>query len=391
MKQEYKIAKGWAIFVWIVLPLFMVLVGVLGVMPYQEEELNLTLILILTPILVGLELLMVLGLIDIVKGRLIIEEDKIKGIGVFNTKVLSFQNIKGFKVDKNYLYYIPANDNYKRIKVSTYVGRYRELLSWSEQNFENLDLEEYVDEEKEILSNEEYGRSKEEREYKLAKAKRTTKLINTISWVVALSTWFYPHFYQIQIILCGLLPIIGLIIYKSSKGLIRLDEKPNSAYPNLFSTLFLPSCALAIRALMDFTIFEYLNLWKPILAVIIVLGFLIFKGSNDQYGLKSGTTYLVALGVLVFGGMYSYGLLITTNAAFDESEPTIYKVKVLDKRISSGKNRSYYLELSEWGPQKKIEEVSVSKNLYKSMEKGDSAVVYFNKGLYEIPYYMVIQ
>lgn len=68
MEQEYRIAKGWAIFVWIILPFFMILLGVLGFMPFQEEELNLKLVLILTPILVGLEFLMVLGLIDIVKG-----------------------------------------------------------------------------------------------------------------------------------------------------------------------------------------------------------------------------------------------------------------------------------------------------------------------------------
>lgn len=322
---------------------------------------------------------------------MIIEEKKIKAIGVFKTKELSFQDIEGFKVDNNYLYYMPVNKNNKRIKVSTYLGRFGELMAWSEQHFKNLDEEEFVDEEKEILRNKAYGRSVEEREYKFAKAKRTTKIINTISWIVALSTWFYPHFYQIQILLCAILPVIGLIIYKTSKGLIRLDEKPNSAYPNILSTMFLPSLSLAIRALLDISVLDYTNLWQPTTFVIILLGIVIFKGSNDEYRLKKGASYLVLLGIIVFGSMYSYGFLITTNTAFDESEPTIYKVEVLGKRISTGKNSSYYLELSTWGPQKEIEEVSVPKNLYKSIEKGDSAVIYYNKGLYKIPYYMVIQ
>jgi hypothetical protein len=391
MRKEYRIAKGWEIFIWICLPLFMTLFGWLGIMPYTVEKFNLTLALILTPISIGLVFLMVLGLIDTRKSKLVIEKESIIHVGVFKTKVLDFKNIKGFKVDQNYLYYFPINENDNKIKVSTYVGKFGELRAWSEQKFENLDLEEFVNEEKEILENDEYGRTQEEREYKLTRAKNTTKILNTISWIVALSTWSYPHFYQVQILLCGILPIIGLIIYKTSNGLIRLDEKPNSAHPNILSTLFIPSCALMIRALMDFTIFDYSNLWKPAIVIFFVFGLIVLKGSKIEYNFKKGVTYLAILGMLMFGGMYAYGLLITTNVAFDESQPTVYKAKVLDKHTSSGKSTTYYLKLSEWGPQKEIDDVSVAKDIYKSKEIGDTAVVYFNNGLYKIPYYIVIE
>jgi hypothetical protein len=391
MRKEYRIAKGWEIFIWICLPLFMALLGWLGVMPYTEEKFNLTLALILTPISIGLEFLMVLGLIDTRKSKLVIENERIIYIGVFRTKELDFKNIKGFKVDQNYLYYFSRNENDKKIKVSTYVSKFGELRAWSEQKFKNLDLAEFVNEEKEILENDEYGSTHEEREYKLARAKKTTKIINTISWIVAISTWVYPHFYKIQILLCGILPIIGLIIYKTSNGLIRLDEKPNSVHPNLLSALLLPSCALMIRALMDFTIFDFSNLWIPVIVIILVFGLSVLKGLKVEYNLKKGVTYLAILGMLMYGGMYAYGLLITTNVAFDESQPTVYKAKVLDKHTSSGKTTTYYLKLSEWGPQKEIDDVSVAKNIYKSKEIGDTAVVYFNNGLYKIPYYMVIE
>lgn len=391
MKKEYRIAKGWEIFIWICLPLLMILFGWLGIMPYTEEKFNLTLALILTPIALGLEFLMILGLIDTRKNKLIIEKDKIINIGIFNTKKLNINNVKGFKVDKNYLSFFPKNKRDKKIKVSTYVGSFGELLSWSEQQFNNLDLEEFVSEEKEILENKEFGRTQEEREDSLVKAKKTTKIINTISWIVALSTWFYPHFYQIQIILCAILPIVGLIIYKTSKGLIRLDEKPNSPYPNIHSTLIIPSLTLLIRALVDFTIFDYSNLWSLILTIIAMFGVLILKDSNVQYDFKKGLTYLTVLGTLLISGAYAYGLLITTNAAFDESEPITYDTKILNKRISSGKSTTYYLELDKWGPQSKIDEVSVAKDIYNSKEIGDKAVVYFNNGLYKIPYYFVIQ
>lgn len=209
MKKEYRITKGWKIFIWICLPLFMGLFGWLGIMPYTEDKFDLTLALILTPISLGLEFLMILGLIETIKSKLIIEKEQIINVGVFKTKKLDFDNIKGFKVDHNYLHFLPKNKKDKKIKVSTYVGKFGELREWCEQQFANLDLEEFVNEEKEILEDEEFGRTQEERDYRLTKAKKTTKTINTISWIVALSTWFYPHFYEIQIVLCGLLPIVG--------------------------------------------------------------------------------------------------------------------------------------------------------------------------------------
>lgn len=391
MKKEYRIAKGWKIFIWICLPLFMGLFGWLGVMPYTEDNFDLTLALILTPISLGLEFLMILGLIDTIKSKLIIEKEQIINVGVFKTKELDFDNIKGFKVDQNYLHFLPKNKRDKKIKVSTYVGRFGELREWCEQQFANLDIEEFVNEENEILENEEFGRTQEERDYRFTKAKKTTKTINTISWIVALSTWFYPHFYEIQIVLCGLLPIVGLIIYRTSNGLIRLDEKPNSAYPNILSTLYIPSCALMIRALMDFTIFDYSNIWKPALAIFVLFSLIVLKGAKVEYNFKKGVTYLAIFGMLMFGGMYAYGLLITTNVVFDESQPSAYKAEILDKRISSGKTTTYYFELSKWGPKTEIDDVSVSKEIYNSREIGDSAVVYFNHGLYKIPYYFVIQ
>jgi len=89
--------------------------------------------------------------------------------------------------------------------------------------------------------------------------------------------------------------------------------------------------------------------------------------------------------------MYAFGFLITTNVAFDESEPDFYTAEVIDKHVSSGKTTTYYLKLNEWGPQTEVKDVSVAKEIYNNKEIGDRAIVYFNQGLYKIPYYAVIE
>ncbi|MDH5598776.1 MAG: hypothetical protein OEY34_06620 [Cyclobacteriaceae bacterium] len=391
MRQEYKIAKGWAIFIWIFLPFLMALFGWVGIMPFMNEDNSLGSSIAILLFCLGFEFLMILGLIDTIKGKLIIENDTITSVGVFKTKTLEIKNVKGFKQDQNYLYFIPSNTSDKRIKVSSYVGDFDQLVVWADSNLVNIDQVEFVDEKKQILENENFGRTSEEREDRLASALKLTKIVNIISWIVALSTFFYPHYYKIQIIACAALPMIGYLIYKSSNGLIKLDESPNSAHPNLFSTIFIPSAALALRGLLDFTIFDYSNLWKPAGLIFLFFGFLIMIDSSFKLDLKKGMTYLTITGLLLFGSLYAYGFLITTNFIFDKSEPTVYRSVILDKHESSGKTTTYYLKLGEWGPQTEIEDVSVSRDIYDSKVIGDSATVFFNHGFYKIPYYLIIE
>lgn len=390
MKQEYGYAKGWRIFLGVLLPACMIGFGYLAVMPFINN--SGTGAKIFLPLLaIGLEFLMVLGLIDLFKGKLIVEKDKITSVGVFKTRTLKLSEIKGFKKDDNYLYFVPADKKLKQIKVSTYVGGFRKLTYWTEEKFENLDFIEVLKDEQEILSNEDFGNTVEEREELLKKAKKVTRVINTISWISAISLWFLPYFYNIQVILCAALPIIGFAVYKHFKGIIRIDDKPNSAHPNLLSTFFIPSCVLMLRALMDFNVFEYENLWKPVTVIFASLAFLLIKDPNARYNFSKAATYFTILGMLLFGGMYAYGFIITSNSIFDPSQPEYYKAKILDKRISSGKHRTCYLKLSDWGPQKETEEVAVDHSLYNEKEVGDSALIYYNQGFYRIPYYLVVE
>ncbi len=390
MNQEYRYAKGWRIFLWIFIPILIFGFGYLGIMPYIEGF-DLTAKIFLTILSIALEFFLVLAIIDLLKGKIILEKDTLTSIGVFKTRILKFSEIKGFKKDNNYLYFIPLNKNLKQIKVSSYVGKFSNLVSWAGENFTNLDIQEIIKEEEEILTNEDFGETAEEREALLKKAKKVTKVINTISWISAISLWFFPYFYTLQVIICAALPIIGFVIYKQFKGIIKIDDKPNSAHPNLLSTFFIPACVLMLRALMDYNVFNYANFWKPVIPIFASLAYLMIKNSYVEFDLKKVMTYFTILGMLMFGGMYAYGFIITSNSVFDQSQPQYYKAKVLDKRISSGKSKTYYLELSKWGPQQEVDEVTVARDIYNEKEVGDSALIFFSGGLYKIPYYIVVQ
>jgi hypothetical protein len=63
---------------------------------------------------------------------------------------------------------------------------------------------------------------------------------------------------------------------------------------------------------------------------------------------------------------------------------------VIDKRISSGKTTSYYLELEPWGPFAEPEEAKISRDEYESVAVGDSVRTALKPGLLNTKWYYVI-
>lgn len=184
------------------------------------------------------------------------------------------------------------------------------------------------------------------------------------------------------------IPIIALVVVKLSNGLIRVDEKNGSAYPSVIYAFIYPSLGLMLRAVLDYDIFDYSNVWLT--TTIITLAFLfLLLIKQKEITFKKKVDYLTVSSLALFLFAYSFGTVIHTNCYYDNSEPKCFTAKVIDKRISSGKSTSYYLELSTWGQQDEIDEVSVGKGLFNRIEVGDEVNIYFRNGKLAIPWFIV--
>ncbi len=386
--KEYRIAKGWAIFIWIMGPALIALFGFLAIMPFIADEINLTLVLILTPISIGMVVLMAFGLIDVYKGRFIITKDGLVSIGVFKTKELRFEEIKGFTVNEQYIFVEPNTKDKKRIKISQYIGGYHEILSWLTTKYENLDIKNAQAEEQEILNDENVGWSREIREEKLSNAKKISKLINWLGIISFAWTLFYPKPYDYAVLSALIIPIIALIAVKLSGGLIRIDQKNGSAYPSTIYALIFPSMGLMVRAFFDYDIFDYSNVWLKAALVTITFIFILLI-NQKEITFRKKQDFLTISSLLMFLFAYGFGAVIYLNCNLDKSEPEHYTATILDKRISTGKHTSYYLKLTAWGQQDEIDEVSVSKGLYKRVEIDNEINIYFRNGKLEIPWFIL--
>lgn len=385
--KEYRIAKGWAIFIWIMGPVLIALFGFLAIMPFLADEIDLTLVLILTPISIGMVVLMVFGLIDVYKGRFIIKEDRLVSIGVFKTKELRFEEIKGFTVNEQYIFVEPNTKEQKRIKISQYIGGYHEILTWLTTKYENLDIKNAQAEEQEILNDENVGWSREIREEKLSNAKKISKIINWLGGISFAWTLFYPKPYDYAVLSALIIPIIALIAVKSS-GLIRIDQKNGSAYPSIIYALIFPSMGLMARALFDYDIFDYSNVWLKTALVSVTFIFILLI-NQKEITFRKKQDFLTISSLIMFLFAYGFGTVIYLNCNLDKSEPEHFTATIIDKRVSTGKHTSYYLKLTAWGKQKEVDEVSVSKGLYKRVEIDNEINIYFRNGKFEIPWYIV--
>ena len=391
--KEYKIGKGWAIFIYIFAPLLIALFVWLLIMPFVLDDTPIEMLYFFAPLSLGMIGLMVVGLLDTIKGKVIVSSDTLSIRSTFINRDLKFQEIKGFQVEQNYIFVLPNTEKKKRIKISTYIGNSSELIMWLSSNFPDLHQVNEKKEEAEILDNFEYGRNVEERSSQLNQAKKVAKVLNWAGGLILVWTLFKPAPYEYAILASISLPIIAIFVVIYYKGLIKINEKnrgSGSAYPTVLSAILLSSCGLFLRALLDYDIFDYSNIWMPSIIIGIAMTVLIvFR--TQEFKFKKLIDYFTILSLTFFFFGFGFGSIVSLNCMYDESTPQAFQSKILNKRISSGKRTTYYIELAAWGTQSEKSDVSVTEELYEKLELDNNATIYLKKGWLKIPWFIVTE
>ena len=388
--KEYKLAKGWAIFIYITAPLLIALSGwvlLMPIIPGMENDLPEGYYWFLALISIAMIALMVIGILDAIKGKLIIDKNKIYTSGIFATKELYFHEIKGYRIADKFIFIEPLKKDKKVIKVSSYLSKTDEIKEWLIENYSDLDLTQAIAEKKAIINNTAFGLTKKEREEKLRHAHTTTTVFNWTGGLIGLWTLFLPKPYELAIIVCVSFPIIAIMVLKYFKGLIRFDQKDGSAYPSLFWAIFATCLSVSLRSLLDFNILDYSKMWPPVIIIsIICVGVILYQ--NEEFK-DVVFPYITLLSILLIMLAYAYGAVVALNCTFDRSQPELFNAKILNKNIHSGKSKTYHFDLTPWGPQKESEEVTVSKDLYNSVEINDTVNIHFMKGKFEIGWFEI--
>lgn len=389
--KEYRISRGWRFFIYITLPLLIApffLILILPFIPSMNEDLNTESYWLLVPMSLGIITILILGLIDTIQGKFVIDRDKIYVVSIFSKRQLLFDEIKGYRLNGNHIFIESKNEKKKRIKINKYLEKVNEIMDWLSEHYHDLDLVEANQETEEILDNVEFGFTITERLEKLESARKTIKILNWSGGIIGAWAFFWANPYEYAIMAAIIFPLVCIMVLKYFNGLVTIVEKKHTAYPSLLWA-FLPSCfALFFRGLSDFHVFDFTQVWTPFFFVVltfILLITIIYKTFSFKKASDNSTGFIF----LIFILSYSYGAIITLNCLYDQSIPEQYSSTILNKRETTGKSTTYYLELAPWANQKENIEISVSKDLYIKFDQNEKVNILLMQGRFDIPWFEI--
>lgn len=379
MGREYVISTGMKIFyILLAVGMFIFALVLLKIPQSQSALLLFPLIIIAGSILI---------IVNALKRKIIIYNDSILCINLFSRKEINITDIKGCRIDQKFITLEFNSGDKMIIRSYSDLRDSSELVNWIKDSFKDLDAIDLKHDEEQVLQDTSLGYTVEDRERKLKKAKQIALAYNIVGCAV-FGLVFLGRGYPIVIM--GLFyPLLGIVVMASGKGLIKFaGNSKRSVTPFLFLGIMIPVIIMLIVVISDYQVFQYNSLWLPIIVTTaIIFAAVYFTGLNRS--ITGVTTQVIAM--VVLSAIYAFGGIISINCTFDKSTPVIYKAKVLDHRIESGKHTSYLLTLSEWGPMHQQKEEDVGRNLYNNISVGDTIKIYFRSGLLKGPWYYVTQ
>ncbi|WP_374164513.1 hypothetical protein [Arcticibacter sp. MXS-1] len=386
--KEYKYGKGLVVLTYLAAPVVIALFAGALVMILRQDHSKAQNLIFFGPLSLFMAAFMIYSIMDVTKRRLLIGEGKVTSIGPRGKVELPFEEIKGFRLDRKFIWVIPATSGSKRMKISRNLKDSSEILAWFSAHYPDLDVQSAEEDRQAILNSEEYGFNEEDREARLKRAAAIARVLNIAGVGAGLWTFFWPQPYEYLLMACAGIAFLALLAIRFSNGLIHAAEQKGSAHPSVMLALLLAGGAFFLRVLIDFDIFDRHNAWIPTAGLSLLLMAFVLIGNREVRG-GSKQNRGAAVFIIIFLLAYSYSLVIALNCLGDRTEPFVYETRVLNKHISSGKHRSYYLKLAPWGPQQEEDEVEVDRELYNRMELGSQAYVYFRNGSLNIPWFVV--
>lgn len=233
-----------------------------------------------------------------------------------------------------------------------------------------------------ISQQEDLGATPQDRLAALAQAKTSGIFALVIALAAAVAANYgIPALYVPFSVALALVPIVLAFLVHRSPLLYTVFRRKDDPRAELLYALIVTSFGLLVRARgIHFISLQSIGVVIAFLTLVYIAAFY-----HSFFESPSPTRTFFAL--LLFGMLYGYGVIVVADAVGDESTPTHYVVHVLGKHYTTGRSRSYYLELEPWGPVEHSNNLGVSQTIYNKATPGDQICLELHPGRLNAAWY----
>ncbi len=232
-----------------------------------------------------------------------------------------------------------------------------------------------------------------EQEKRMLPKLRKICLVLTVAGVLAGAAFvFLPGIrltYSILSVVCILIPAVAFGLYVRYGAVLSVDDSDKSEYKKSAASvtlaLMVPSLALLLRTIHDFTVLDWVSLviWSAAIlgAALVLLLTLAKKAARRKTAI-----FLIAFVLLI----YSPCAVLQINGLYDSSEPVVYTSTLLEKDISESRSSTSY-EFTVTLQNGAEKDVEVTKEYYNQCEPGQTVTVVEQSGLLGVDYVYIAE
>ncbi len=318
------------------------------------------------------------------RSRVIIDGDRIEIRGAFSERETNLNEIEGYRTISS------RNGKYTQIYLNS--GRSPIILSnlfdhddaynaWFRKlrNLDHRDRDALL----EKIENEEgLGATPQERLAALSQARSYSILALLVAVAAAVAAnWGIPALYVPFSLVLALVPVVLAVMMHRAPLLYTVFKRKDDPRAELLYALIASGFGLMIRA-RDIHFVSLQSIGIVIAAIVLMYLAAFYHSFFDSVSFMR--TFFA---LLLFGMLYGYGVVAVADAVGDSSSPTRFVVHVVGKHYTTGRSRSFYLELEPWGPMERGNSIGVSKTVYDKADPGDQVCLELRRGRLNAAWY----
>jgi hypothetical protein len=318
------------------------------------------------------------------RSRVVIEGNRLEIRGAFTDRSADLSEIRGRRSisSRNGKYtQIYLNNGRKSLTLSNLFDHDDVFDRWFRRvpDLDQQDREAILDK---ISQDQSLGATPQDRLAALSQAKTNSMFALAIAAVATIAAnWGIPALYLVFATVLALVPVVLAVMLHRAPLLYTVFRRKGDPRAELLYALIVCSFGILIRA----RAIRFVSLHTVGLVIVILV--LAYMGAFYHSLFESSSPSRTFFALLLFGMLYGYGLVATADAVEDGSTPAHFVVHVVGKHYTTGRSRSFYLELEPWGPVQSPNSLSVSQTIYDKAQPGDQICLELRPGRLNVPWY----